>query len=49
MKEDSRIHFHICEIFNDISDQYCVRKQQYINVLDEHVYLNEKTLGEDYI
>ncbi len=38
-----------CEKFNDISDQYWVRKQLYINVLDEHAPLKEKTLREDHV
>ncbi len=45
----SQIPFHICTMFNDISDQYWTQRYFFSDVLNEHVPLKEKALKEDHV
>ncbi len=36
-------------MFNDISDQYCVQRYLFSDVLNEHAPMKERTLKEDHV
>ena len=43
------IPFHICNIFDDINDQYWVRNTLFTQVLNEHAPLKQKALREEHV
>ena len=48
-KEIEHIPFHMCSVFDDVSDQYWARKVLFTEILDEHAPIKEKALKDDYL
>ncbi len=45
----SQIPFHICSIFDDVSDQYWSRNWLFSVILNEHAPLKDRTIKEDHV
>ncbi len=48
-RDASQIPFHICTIFNDISDKCWAHRYLFPDALNEHAPFKERTLKEDHV
>ncbi len=49
MEQVSKIPFHICSIFDDVSNQYWSRNWLFSGILNEHAPLKDRAIKEDHV
>ncbi len=49
MLDVSQIPFHISSIFDDVADQYCVRKWPFTEILNERAPLKTRSVKENHL